>query len=65
MSKTTGSHYYQPIILGLEFGITYDLENWTIDEWIKHGTGVLDWERYPNAIAAKNIMDSKLYKTLK
>lgn len=39
--------------------------DWTVEDWIKKGAGIQDWEKYPNAIAAKKIMDSKLYKVMK
>lgn len=56
--------YYQPIILGLEHGITFK-EYCDVNWWIQQEITTADCKDYLNAKTAWDIKNSKLYKVMK
>lgn len=62
LNKNYGNMYNQPVILGLEHGFIF---NMTVDEWMKQTITKADCDAFPNAKAAWDIKNSKLYKVMK
>lgn len=40
-------------------------DSWTVEDWMKVTASEHELGHFPNAVAAKKIMDSKLYKVMK
>lgn len=55
--------FHQPVILGLEHGVSFDR---SIDEWLRVDKITKeDIKCFPNAKAANKLRNTKLYKALK
>ncbi len=65
MEKSIGD-YNQPVFLGMEYGFTYGLDEYTtVEEWLAREISLEQLERFPNAKKAAEIKSTKLYKALK